>query len=140
MTTRAILIAAAAALALSPALTTVTAGAATAETQAQMIQHFADLAGQPASADRGHAFFLAHHTGGHPETPSCSTCHTKDPHNQGQTRAGKTIAPMAVSKSPKRFTDPKKVAKWFRRNCNTVLGRECTPGEKADIIAYFASL
>ncbi|MFC2969664.1 DUF1924 domain-containing protein [Acidimangrovimonas pyrenivorans] len=140
MTTRAILIAAAAALALSPPLTAGMAGAAKAESQAQMIQQFAELAGQPASAERGHAFFLASHAGGHPDTPSCSTCHTKDPRNQGQTRAGKTIAPMAVSQSPDRFTDPKKVAKWFRRNCNTVLGRACTPGEKADIIAYFASL
>ena len=135
MTTRISLIAAALLAFAGPV-----AGPAAAETQAQMIQHYAGLAGAPASAARGKAFFLATHTGGKPDTPSCSTCHTKDPRNQGQTRAGKTIAPMAVSKTPDRFTDPAKVAKWLRRNCNTVLGRECTPGEAADIIAYFASL
>jgi hypothetical protein len=28
------------------------------------------------------------------------------------------------------------VEKWFRRNCNDVLGRTCTPSEKADVMAY----
>lgn len=88
----------------------------------------------------GKAFFEGTHTGGHPETTSCSNCHTKDPRNEGRTRAGKTIAPMAVSVNPKRFTDMKKVEKWFRRNCNSVLGRACTATEKGDFIAYMSSL
>lgn len=122
------------------AAATLSAAPALAETQAQMIQHYEQLAGRKASAAQGKAFFLAKHTGGNPKTPSCSTCHTTDPHNKGQTRAGKVIQPMAVSLSPKRFTDPKKVEKWFRRNCHTVLGRACTAGEKADYIAYLSSL
>jgi hypothetical protein len=28
------------------------------------------------------------------------------------------------------------VEKWFTRNCRDVLGRECTPAEKADIMAW----
>jgi hypothetical protein len=43
---------------------------------------------------------------------------------------------MALSKTPDRYTDPKKVAKWFRRNCKSVLGRECTPLEKGDFLAF----
>ncbi len=73
------------------------------------------------------------------DTPSCSTCHTTDPTNTGQTRVGKAIKPMAVSANPDRFTDLAKVEKWFRRNCNTVLGRECTVMEKGDFIAFMAS-
>ena len=38
------------------------------------------------------------------------------------------------------FSDPAKVEKWFRRNCNDVAGRECTAGEKADVLAWLISL
>jgi uncharacterized protein DUF1924 len=90
------------------------------------------------SAERGHAFWTAAHTGGKPDTPSCTSCHTVDPTAAGQTRAGKQIAPMAVSKTPDRFTDSAKVEKWFGRNCSTVLGRDCTAAEKGDVITYLA--
>ena len=90
------------------------------------------------SAERGDAFWTAAHAGGKPDTPSCTTCHTPDPTAQGQTRAGKQIAPMAVSQTPDRFTDPAKVEKRFGRNCNTVLGRDCTPVEKGDVITYLS--
>lgn len=92
------------------------------------------------SPERGKAFFEATHTGGKPDTPSCTTCHGKDPHQSGQTRAGKVIDPMAVSANPERFTDLKTVEKWFTRNCDTVLGRSCTATEKGDFIAYFSTL
>lgn len=90
------------------------------------------------SAERGDAFWHATHVGGKIETPSCTTCHTKDPTAAGQTRAGKAIAPMAVSMTPDRFTDPEKVDKWFTRNCNSVLGRPCSAVEKGDIITYLS--
>jgi hypothetical protein len=90
------------------------------------------------SADRGAALWLADHSGGKVETPSCTTCHTKDPTAWGQTRALKPIAPMAVSRTPDRFTDPEKVDKWFIRNCKTVLGRLCTAVEKGDVITYLS--
>ncbi len=38
------------------------------------------------------------------------------------------------------FTDTAKVDKWFRRNCNDVLSRECTAMEKADVWAYLKAL
>lgn len=91
------------------------------------------------SPDRGRVFWTSPHTGGNPDTRSCTACHTQDPHAIGQTRAGKSIQPMAVSRNPERFTDPHKVEQWFARNCKTVLGRECTPIEKGDVITYLAT-
>lgn len=91
------------------------------------------------SGERGQALFSATFTTGKPETPSCTSCHTTSPQNTGETRAGKPIEPIAVSKTPDRFTDPDKVEKWFRRNCRSVLGRECTALEKGDFITYMMS-
>ena len=91
------------------------------------------------SAELGKAFFLAKHDTS-ADTPSCTTCHTADPTKAGQTRAGKDVAPMAVSKTPDRFTDAEKVEKWFTRNCQSVLGRACTAQEKGDFITFMASL
>ena len=90
------------------------------------------------SAERGAAFWNADHTGGNPDLPSCTSCHTKDPTAAGKTRAGKEIAPMAVSKTPNRFTDAEKVKKWFDRSCKNVLGRVCTPSDEGDIITYLS--
>ncbi len=92
------------------------------------------------SVERGSQLWNSTHTEGNIDTPSCTTCHTKDATAQGMTRALKPIAPMAVSKTAERFTDPEKVEKWFLRNCKTVLGRECTPIEKGDVITYLSSL
>lgn len=92
------------------------------------------------SAERGAKLWNSTHTEGKIETPSCTTCHTKDATAQGMTRALKPIAPMAVSRTPDRFTDPEKVAKWFTRNCNSVLARACTPTEKGDVITYLSGL
>lgn len=91
------------------------------------------------SADKGQALFMAKHAGGKPETPSCTTCHTQDPKGSGQTKAGKEIKPMAVSRNPLRFTDPAEVEKWFGRNCNQVLGRDCTAVEKGDVITFLTN-
>lgn len=106
----------------------------------QLIAEFSAEAGVTPSPARGEALFMARHSGGKPETPSCTTCHTKNPKTSGKTRAGKAIEPMALSVNPMRFTDSAKVAKWFRRNCNSVLGRECSAGEKADVLAWLAGL
>ena len=109
-------------------------------TPADQIARFSAEAGQPADAARGKALFTANHTGGKPDTPSCTTCHTNDPRKGGKARTGKAIEPMAPSANPARFTDTAKVDKWFGRNCNSVLGRDCTALEKADVIAWLASL
>jgi len=91
------------------------------------------------SADRGRIFFSSRPAAGKPDTPSCATCHVNDPTSAGQTRAGKEIAPMALSRTPDRYADIKKVEKWFRRNCKSVLGRGCTPLEKGDFLTFMAT-
>ena len=88
------------------------------------------------SAERGEHLFRTNFSTGKPDTPSCTTCHTTDPRKTGQTRAGKDIEPMAASASPKRYTDQAKTEKWFGRNCNNVLGRECMATEKGDFITF----
>lgn len=74
------------------------------------------------------------------EERSCTTCHTANPAASGKTTAGKVIEPIAPVANPQRFTDPKKVEKWFKRNCEWVLERECTAKEKGDFITYMMSL
>ena len=71
------------------------------------------------------------------KTRSCTTCHGEDLRAKGKhVRTGKVIEPMAPSVNKERLTDPKFIEKWFRRNCKWVLGRECTPQEKGDLLAY----
>ena len=89
------------------------------------------------SAERGGRFFNAQHGGDW----SCATCHTSDPRRPGRhASTGKDIAPLAPVANPERFTTPSAVQKWFRRNCNDVLGRACTPLEKGDVLAWLLSL
>ena len=69
--------------------------------------------------------------------PACTSCHTDSPLNPGQHAVtGKAIRPLAVAANGERFSEPAKVEKWFARNCKEVLGRTCTPAEKADFVAY----
>ena len=77
----------------------------------------------------------------HGQEWSCASCHTERPTVAGRhASTGKTIAPLAPAVNPARFTDAAKTEKWFRRNCNDVLGRECTAAEKADVREWLASL
>ena len=68
---------------------------------------------------------------------NCQTCHGVDLTKAGaHARTGKVIDPMALSANPERYTDAKKVEKWFLRNCKWVLGRTCTAQEKGDFLTY----
>jgi hypothetical protein len=107
--------------------------AARATTAAELGATYATQAGTPPSAARGEAFFTSLH--GHDWR--CATCHGTDPRQPGRHAAtGQAIRPFAPAVEPARFTDAAKVEKWFRRNCRDVAGRECTPGEKADVLAW----
>jgi hypothetical protein len=99
----------------------------------------ADSAFAGFSAARGEALHLKKFAGGKPDTPSCTSCHGSDPRSAGRSPTSKAIEPVAVSTTPTRYTDAAKVEKWFRRNCNEVLGRECTPNEKGDWLSYVTS-
>lgn len=89
------------------------------------------------SAERGMSFFKTRHT----NEWSCASCHTDNPAMPGKhAKTGKVIDPLAPSAYAARFTSPKKVEKWFKRNCNDVLDRACTPQEKGDVLAYLLTV
>ena len=113
------------------------APAALAATPAELLAGYQAQAGAPASAARGQAFFTTRQGG----EWSCSSCHGNPPTGTGKHAAtGKPIDPLAPAADPRRFTDAAKVEKWFRRNCKDVVARECSAGEKADVMAWLVGL
>ncbi|MDH4216499.1 MAG: DUF1924 domain-containing protein [Gallionella sp.] len=89
------------------------------------------------SVARGEQFFKAKHG----KEWSCASCHTDNPAAPGKhANTGKDIKPLAPSANAERFTDMAKVDKWFKRNCNDVLGRVCTPLEKGDVLSYLLTV
>ena len=90
-----------------------------------------------ASPARGEQFFNAKHA----KEWSCASCHENPPnHDTKHIVTGKVIKPLAPSANPARFTDEAKADKWFKRNCNDVLGRECTAQEKADVLSWLMTV
>lgn len=123
-----------AALAVTGAVST---SAVRAATPAELAAGYAAQAGAPAAAARGEQLF----TRTHGREWSCASCHGATPVGPGRhASTGKPIEPLAPAANARRFTDTAKVEKWFRRNCNDVVGRECSPGEKADLLAWLLSL
>lgn len=89
------------------------------------------------SAKRGEVFYKENHG----QEWSCASCHTDNPANVGSHAiTKKVIQPLAPSVNAERFTDLTKVDKWFKRNCNDVLKRECTTQEKGDFITYLLTV
>lgn len=89
------------------------------------------------SAERGQQFFAQTHG----KEWSCTSCHTRNPAGAGKHAVtNKPIDPMAPAVNASRFTRAAKVEKWFKRNCNDVLGRACTAQEKGDVLAYLMTL
>lgn len=89
------------------------------------------------SAARGEQFFKATHG----NDWSCASCHTSNPATVGKhASTGKAIDPLAPAANPERFTSTRKVDKWFKRNCNDVLSRECTALEKGDILTFLMAI
>lgn len=123
--------------ALVAALLTSGAVLAADTTPAEQLKRWTVEAGVPASAERGKVFFNSRHGG----EWSCSSCHHTPPTTDGKhANTGKVIPPLAPHFNAKAFTEVAKVDKWFRRNCKDVLNRECTPSEKADVMAYLIHL
>ncbi len=118
------------------ALAAVLAAPAQATTATEQLAGYSQEAGSVADAARGQQFFTRRHGA----EWSCASCHTARPADEGQhAGTGKRIAPLAPVANPQRFTDAAKTEKWFRRNCKDVLGRACTPAEKADVLAWLLS-
>ena len=116
-----------------------------AETPQQIRQSYvteavSQQAGFAPSAKRGETFFRQRFSN-NDKMPACTSCHTDSPLNAGQHAVtGKNIRPLAVVANAERFSDPAKVEKWFGRNCKEVVGRACTPAEKADFITYLSEV
>ena len=90
-----------------------------------------------ASPAKGEQFFNAKHG----KEWSCASCHENPPnHETKHIVTGKVIKPLSPNANPTRFTDEAKVDKWFKRNCNDVLGRECTAQEKADVLSWLMTV
>ena len=102
-------------------------------TPAAQLSAYTAQAGEPARPARGQQLFNMKHG----KEWSCASCHGAPPTGDGKHAAtGKAIQPLAPAFDAERFTDTAKADKWFRRNCNDVIGRECTAGEKADVLAW----
>lgn len=115
----------------------IAAAAAQAATPAEQLAGYSAAAKAGADPARGQKFFT---TAG-PKEWSCSSCHGTTPTGSGKhASTGKPIQPLAPAANPERFADAAKTEKWFRRNCNDVLGRECSAGEKADVLAWLMTL
>lgn len=118
-------------------LAALAAAGAQAATPAQLLSGYAAQAGSTPSPARGQQFFTT--TRG--REWSCASCHGQVPTGPGRhAGTGKPIAALAPAANAQRFTDPAKAEKWFRRNCNDVAARECTPAEKADVLAWLLTL
>lgn len=115
--------------ALSPAIR--------AATPAELEGAYTAQAGRPANTERGQLLFTTRHG----REWSCASCHGAMPTRTGtHASTGKPIAPLAPAANPERFADAAKTEKWFRRNCNDVMGRECTPAEEADVLSWLRTL
>jgi mono/diheme cytochrome c family protein len=111
--------------------------AAHAATPAELQAAYSAQSGAVASPERGRQLFTTRHG----REWSCSSCHGNEPIQPGRHAAtGKTIATLAPAFNSQRFTDAAKTEKWFRRNCNDVIGRECSAVEKADVLAWLRTL
>ena len=108
-----------------------------AATPVEQLNALTAQAGRSPNPVQGQQFFNVQHG----REWSCASCHNAVPIGDAKhASTGKAIGPLAPAFNPERFTDPVKSEKWFRRNCKDVLARECTPAEKADVLAWLISL
>lgn len=108
-----------------------------AATPAELLAGYSAQAGSPAAPERGRLLFTSRQG----REWSCSSCHGALPTQPGKhASTGKPIGALAPAFNAERFTDAAKTEKWFRRNCNDVVGRECSPAEKADVLSWLMTL
>lgn len=121
------------------ALATLASQVALAATPAELLADYEAQAKTAGSPVRGERLFTTNF--GRELGFSCSSCHGKVPVKTGRDQVTeKPIAPLAPAANPARFTDKSKVEYAFRLNCRDVVGRECTAGEKADVMSWLITL
>lgn len=103
----------------------------------EMLALYAKQGGKDFSAKRGAELWITD-VKARGKVQNCTACHDRDITLAGKhRRTGKKIAPMAAWTVADRYTDKKKIKKWFKQNCNTTWGRDCTPQEKGDFLSFF---
>ena len=113
--------------------------AAQTATPAELLAGYTAKAGAAASPEAGQKLFTTNF--GRDLGFSCSSCHTANPLKDGKDQVTeKKIKPLAPAANAARFTDPDKVEFNFNLNCKDVVGRLCTPAEKANVLAWLLSL
>lgn len=113
--------------------------AARAATPAELLAAYEAQAKATASPERGQKLFTTNF--GRELGFSCSSCHGAEPVKAGRDQVtDKAIRPLAPAYNAQRFSDKTKVDTWFRLNCQDVVGRDCTAGEKADVLSWLISL
>jgi hypothetical protein len=112
------------------------AGPVFSATPQELLKGYEAQSGKGSPA-RGEQFFNAKHG----KEWSCASCH-EDPPNHATKHivTGKVIKPLSPNSNTERFIDQTKVDKWFKRNCNDVLARECTAQEKADVLSWLMTV
>jgi len=109
---------------------------ANSNVSADLLASYRADSGKDFTAARGEQLFRARHG-----DTSCTSCHTDNAKATGKhAQTGKLLEPLAPVANPARLTDPAKVEKWFKRNCNDVLKRTCTAQEKGDFMTYLLSI
>jgi len=122
-------------------MTSVTAAVAAAipTSLPELLDFYAADSAQPFDAERGKEFWLKKTPADDGKMRDCTVCHGEKLSVSGKhVKTGKVIDPMAPSANKERYTDRKKVEKWFKRNCKWTIGRECTAQEKGDVLKYLS--
>lgn len=118
------------------ALVTASAAFATPASDALLAKYKSEGAGK-ADVEKGKKDWAKEMKNEEGDMMSCATCHGKDFSKSGEHRkTKKTIEPMSVRVNAERYTDEKKIEKWFKRNCKDAWGRECTAQEKTDFLVF----
>lgn len=104
-----------------------------AATPAELLATYSAQSGTTPNPQKGQQLFVSRHG----REWSCASCHGEVPTQGGKhASTGKPIGAMAPAFNAKRFSSIEKSDKSFRRNCNDVMGRECSAAEKADVLSW----
>ena len=108
----------------------------------QLLQEYRLQGAAKFSANNGQQFWnRAFTTTGNGQARRCASCHTSNVRQAGQHAiTGREIKPLAPSVLSKRLTNPKKIRKWLKRNCQWTLGRECSAQEKGDVLMFLQQM
>lgn len=106
-----------------------------AERIGSQLQHYQAQGAGPFSAAAGQRLWLQDTDG-----RSCVSCHGTNVTRSGQHQnTHKPIEPMAPSITAHRLTDAANIEKWFSRNCQWTLKRDCSAQEKGDILLWLST-